>query len=91
MASARPLVALAYSGGLDTSYCILWLRERGYDVLAVTVDTGGFAPGAATRTGPSPWRAFRSPTPAPTSGRTKVSATSTPGPCRLAMIGFKAR
>ncbi len=39
-------VALAYSGGLDTSYCIPYLREkRGYDVVSVTVDTGGFAPG----------------------------------------------
>lgn len=38
-------VALAYSGGLDTSYCILYLKERGYDVVAATVDTGGFEPG----------------------------------------------
>ncbi len=33
---------LAYSGGLDTTYCALWLREQGYDVHTVTVDTGGF-------------------------------------------------
>lgn len=39
----RPLVALAFSGGLDTSYCVLWLREQGYDVATVTVDTGGFS------------------------------------------------
>jgi argininosuccinate synthase len=32
---------LAYSGGLDTSVCALWLREeRGYDVIALTVDVG---------------------------------------------------
>jgi argininosuccinate synthase len=38
-------VVLAYSGGLDTSYCIPFLRERrGMDVVTVTVDTGGFAP-----------------------------------------------
>jgi len=37
-------VVLAYSGGLDTSYCILELRERGLEVHAVTVDTGGFKP-----------------------------------------------
>jgi argininosuccinate synthase len=39
-------VVLAYSGGLDTSYCIPYLREkRGYQVISVTVDTGGFAAG----------------------------------------------
>ncbi len=35
---------LAYSGGLDTSYCIPYLKEkRGLDVITVTVDTGGFS------------------------------------------------
>lgn len=33
---------LAFSGGLDTSYCAVWLRELGYDVHSVTVQTGGF-------------------------------------------------
>lgn len=41
MADSRKVV-LAYSGGLDTSYCVLYLRERGFDVTTVTVDTGGF-------------------------------------------------
>ena len=37
------LVVLAYSGGLDTSYCIKYLtREKGYEVHAAVVDTGGF-------------------------------------------------
>jgi argininosuccinate synthase len=37
----QPIV-LAFSGGLDTSFCIPWLRERhGADVVTVTVDTGG--------------------------------------------------
>jgi argininosuccinate synthase len=32
---------LAYSGGLDTSVAVRWLKEeRGYDVVAVTVDVG---------------------------------------------------
>jgi len=38
-------VALAFSGGLDTSYCVARLREVGYRVHTVHVDTGG---GAAT-------------------------------------------
>jgi len=35
-------VVLAYSGGLDTSFCIPYLQDQGYIVVAVTVDTGGF-------------------------------------------------
>ncbi len=31
---------LAYSGGLDTSVTIRWLREQGYEVHAVAVDVG---------------------------------------------------
>jgi argininosuccinate synthase len=31
---------LAYSGGLDTSVILVWLREQGYDVHAVYVDLG---------------------------------------------------
>ena len=42
--SQKKTVVLAYSGGLDTSYCIPYLREkRGFDVVTVTVDTGGFS------------------------------------------------
>jgi len=33
---------LAFSGGLDTSFCVLWLREQGHEVHTVTIDTGGF-------------------------------------------------
>lgn len=35
-------VILAFSGGLDTSFCVLWLKKQGYDVITLTVDTGGF-------------------------------------------------
>ena len=36
-------VVLAYSGGLDTSYCVKYLtEERGLDVYAISVNTGGF-------------------------------------------------
>ena len=35
-------VLLAFSGGLDTSFCVPWLRQHcGRDVVTVTVDTGG--------------------------------------------------
>jgi len=34
-------IVLAYSGGLDTSVAVRWLKEdRGYDVIALTVDVG---------------------------------------------------
>ena len=36
--SQRPLTILAYSGGLDTSWCIPWLVDQGYDVITVTVE-----------------------------------------------------
>ncbi len=36
-------VILAFSGGLDTTFCVLHLIENGYDVVTVTVDTGGFS------------------------------------------------
>lgn len=37
-------LVLAYSGGLDTSYCAKFLtREEGFDVHAVSVNTGGFS------------------------------------------------
>jgi argininosuccinate synthase len=38
--SAQPIV-LAFSGGLDTSFCIPYLKERGYAVHTVFADTGG--------------------------------------------------
>lgn len=38
----KPRVVLAFSGGLDTTYCALWLREQGYEVHTLTVQTGGF-------------------------------------------------
>ncbi|MCB0609178.1 MAG: argininosuccinate synthase [Lewinellaceae bacterium] len=40
-------VALAYSGGLDTSFCIKYLTlEEGCEVHAISVNTGGFTPEA---------------------------------------------
>jgi argininosuccinate synthase len=34
-------IVLAFSGGLDTSFCVPYLRERGYAVHTVFADTGG--------------------------------------------------
>lgn len=37
-------LVLAYSGGLDTSYCAKYLsKEQGFEVHAVSVNTGGFS------------------------------------------------
>jgi argininosuccinate synthase len=37
-------VVLAFSGGLDTSYCAVYLtRDLGYEVHSLTVNTGGFS------------------------------------------------
>jgi len=36
-------IVLAFSGGLDTSYCVLELKKQGYDVHTVFVDTGGLS------------------------------------------------
>jgi argininosuccinate synthase len=36
-------VVLAFSGGLDTSFCVKYLNEdKGYEVHTITVNTGGF-------------------------------------------------
>jgi argininosuccinate synthase len=41
-------IVLAFSGGLDTSFCIPWLTETlGRPVITVTVDTGGLDAAAA--------------------------------------------
>lgn len=37
----QPLVVLAFSGGLDTSFCVPYLIDQGYAVHTVFVNTGG--------------------------------------------------
>lgn len=37
MAQPKGTVVLAYSGGLDTSCILVWLKEQGYDVVAYLV------------------------------------------------------
>ena len=40
---SKPKVILAFSGGLDTSFCVKYLSEdRGMEVHSILVDTGGF-------------------------------------------------
>ena len=36
-------VVLAFSGGLDTTFCTIWLKSKGYDVWTCAVNTGGFS------------------------------------------------
>ena len=37
-------IVLAYSGGLDTTYCAVYLSKiKNYDVHAVTINTGAFS------------------------------------------------
>ncbi|MDP9064904.1 MAG: argininosuccinate synthase, partial [Pseudomonadota bacterium] len=41
-------ILLAFSGGLDTSFCVPWLKDTyGRPVITVTVDTGGIDAPAA--------------------------------------------
>jgi len=35
-------IVLAFSGGLDTSYCVVDLVQQGYEVHTAVIDTGGF-------------------------------------------------
>jgi argininosuccinate synthase len=37
-------IILAFSGGLDTSFCIPYLQEKGFEVITAAVNTGGFSP-----------------------------------------------
>ncbi|MBQ6074242.1 MAG: argininosuccinate synthase [Bacteroidales bacterium] len=41
----KKTVVVAFSGGLDTSYAVMYLaHEKGYSIHAVCADTGGFSP-----------------------------------------------
>ena len=43
-------LVLAFSGGLDTSFCVKYLSEEGYQVHAVLVNTGGFSSDEVAKT-----------------------------------------
>lgn len=40
---AKKKVVVAYSGGLDTSYTVMYLAKNGYEVYAACANTGGFS------------------------------------------------
>jgi len=49
MTNNNSAIILAFSGGLDTSFCVPWLKETyGRDVVTATIDTGGIDAQAAT-------------------------------------------
>ena len=48
MSKKQSAIILAFSGGLDTSFCVPWLKETyGREVVTATVDTGGIDASAA--------------------------------------------
>ena len=48
MSTDQSPIILAFSGGLDTSFCVPWLKETySREVITATVDTGGIDAGAA--------------------------------------------
>ena len=49
MSNDNSPIILAFSGGLDTSFCVPWLKETySRDVITATIDTGGIDAAAAT-------------------------------------------
>lgn len=48
-------VVVAFSGGLDTSFTVMYLaKEKGYEVYAACANTGGFSPEQLKRTKKTP-------------------------------------
>ena len=43
MRKSMKKIVLAFSGGLDTSFCIPYLIEQGYEVHTLFVNTGGIS------------------------------------------------
>jgi len=43
MSKQNKMLVLAYSGGLDTSYCVKYLSLQGWQIHAVSINTGGFS------------------------------------------------
>ena len=50
MSKDQSPIILAFSGGLDTSFCVPWLKEHyGRDVITACVDTGGIETALSNR------------------------------------------
>lgn len=41
--NGKRLIILAFSGGLDTSFCVPYLQEQGFDVVTMFADSGGLS------------------------------------------------
>ena len=49
MSNDQSPIILAFSGGLDTSFCVPWLKENyGREIITACVDTGGIDDDAAS-------------------------------------------
>ena len=76
MANDNSPIILAFSGGLDTSFCVPWLKETyGRDVITATVDTGGIDGGSRGRSR-SPGNANSAPSSTSSSMRARPSSTT---------------
>ncbi len=51
-------VVLAFSGGLDTSFCVPYLIEQGYQVVTAFVDSGGVSKEEKTAIFDTVWAPF---------------------------------
>ncbi len=41
--TSKKKIVLGFSGGLDTSFCVKYLIEKGFEVHSITINTGGFS------------------------------------------------
>ena len=55
-------VVVAFSGGLDTSFTVMYLaKEKGYEVYAACANTGGFSPEQLKKNEENAYKLIRRP------------------------------